>query len=520
MTPRRPVLAVAPATAHAARPRLMAALAAALDVDLVPLASGAPADAVLAIGDDTTPPPPDALTRLADGAPVLGVAGVSAPAHAVTLLAADGVDRRLHGVVVDGAATGVLTPEPGATPLATTAAGVAWTAGATERVAGPLPELAPTQTLRDALHGDATLALVALVQLARRLTGETPGPTRASIIFDDPNLRRPRYGHLRYAELLAHADAHDYHASMAMIPLDARRGQPHPRAAALFRTRPDRLSLSIHGNDHEGPELLRTTAFDPALSLCAQALGRVERFERLTGIAVDRVMVPPHGMCSSASARALGALPFAALCAIHPQPWTETPDADRPLAGWEPATFVEGCPVIPRAPFDWRPTEIALRAFLGHPIVLYGHHGDVADGLDPLAAAAAAVNRLGDVRWCSLAGVAHANHRLAVDGTLATVRPFARELAIDLPDGVQELAIAAPSEGADGLDGWRLDDGPAAPLGTAVPVPGDGPRTVRVALRSRWETSPATVTLPSPRLRPVLRRAGTELRDRLAPLRA
>ena len=39
-----------------------------------------------------------------------------------------------------------------------------------------------------------------------------------------------------------------------MIPLDA--GRPHRAAAALFRERPDRLSLVFHGNDHIKGELM------------------------------------------------------------------------------------------------------------------------------------------------------------------------------------------------------------------------------------------------------------------------
>jgi len=55
--------------------------------------------------------------------------------------------------------------------------------------------------------------------------------------------------------------------------------------------------------------------------------------------------------------------------------------------------------VIPRIPLTSSDADLALRAFLGHPLIVYGHHEDVAAGLEPLADVAARVNRLGDVRW-------------------------------------------------------------------------------------------------------------------------
>ena len=116
---------------------------------------------------------------------------------------------------------------------------------------------------------------------------------------------------------------HGYHASMAMIPLDA--GRPHGPTVSLFRRRRDRLSLVFHGNDHVKQELLRPRAPDDALAMAAQAMRRIERFERRCGLPVDRVMTPPHGLCSESVTQALAAVGFDALCAIHPIPWTGAP---------------------------------------------------------------------------------------------------------------------------------------------------------------------------------------------------
>ena len=153
----------------------------------------------------------------------------------------------------------MLAGEPAAAPLAARGevlarsdAGVRWVRdGRVQRVAAALPELGQRQTLRDALG----LGLIALVQFLRALTADgarrrcgrrcsSTTPTCAGAATASSTTR----------ELLDHADAHGYHAAMAMIPLDA--GRPNPATAALFRRRADRLSLVFHGNDHIKRELL------------------------------------------------------------------------------------------------------------------------------------------------------------------------------------------------------------------------------------------------------------------------
>ena len=158
-------------------------------------------------------------------------------------------------------------------------------------------------------------------------------------------------------------------------------------------------------------------------------------------------MVPPHGLCSRIVADALGALGYDALCAIHPYPWTERAPRDDLLAGWGPTSFVAGCAVLPRFPLTCSAAEIALRAFLGQPLILYGHHDDLADGLEPLVDAARNVNRLGDVEWKSLGAIAATSYDLRVDGSTAIVRPWARRLRVALPDGVTDVVVEAPAYG-------------------------------------------------------------------------
>jgi hypothetical protein len=210
---------------------------------------------------------------------------------------------------------------------------------------------------------------------------------------------------------------------------------------------------------------------------------------------------------------------FDALCAIHPIPWTGDPPPSALLAGWGPADFVAGCAVIPRRTLDCSAAEIALHAFLDHPIVLYGHHEDLAHGLEPLADAAARVNRLGDVRWMALGDMALANHAQRVSGDRVLVAPYARRVLVSRPAGASRLAVQEPRDahGDPMLGGWSLGSGPVRPFGTEAELEHDGP--IEVRLRGARDVDSGQVAPPAWRPWPKLRRAGTELRDRALPLR-
>jgi hypothetical protein len=501
---------------------LLAALESAFPVRFA-AAPSADADAALVLrGVD---PPADDLL-LAREVPTLEIGGSSqrlSQPEKVTFGEARHVDRRVRGIEaldrLDGPELGPLGDDQEV--LASSRSGPAWTRSsgpiAVHRVRCSLPELGPEQALRDLLV-ERSLALVALVHFLRAVTAEhrfDPPPIRATILFDDPNLRWRTYGFIDYRELLAHADAHDYHAAMAMIPLDGRR--QHRATVDLFRSRPDRLSLVLHGNNHIARELMRPQSEADAIALSAQAMRRAERFEARYGLPMDRVMTPPHGLCSPSVARALGALGFDALCAIHPLPWTDRIPPDRPLAGWDPADFAAGCAVIPRmhisTPFD----QVALRAFLDQPLVLYGHHDDLADGLDLLAQTAARVNGLGGVRWASLSEIAGSNYASRLDDSVLRVRPYAHRMRLKLPEGAKSLLVERPRCPEDSLAGWSVGDSMSQPFDAPCACAA-GDREIR--LRTRAGLDPAAVPDPAPSLWPILRRAATETRDRLQPLLA
>jgi hypothetical protein len=521
-TPRA-IVDVFPATAADAHPRLLAALEAAFGVRFRPFTEGCgDPDGLIAfaVGDHFE------LPAIASGTPVLVAAGepsAQGSREAVKLGEDAAVDRRMRGIVLHDRVT---PPVGAATDLATVLAATesvpVWTvtAGATPRhcVRSVLAELEPGQVLWSMLSA-RPIAFVAVVQFLRSISAHLDWrqpDLRATFMFDDPNLRWRSYGFIDYRRLVAHADDHGYHATMATIPIDGARA--HRPTAGLFARRSDRLSLLIHGNDHVKDELHAVRDDTAAVGVAAQALRRIGRFERHSGVRVDRVMAPPHGRCSERMAAAIGAVGFDALCAEHPLPWTgELPPGDL-LAAWRPADFVQGCAVIPRMPLGSSEASIALRAFLDHPLVIYGHHQDLRDGLDRLAEVAAMVNRLGDVRWMAMADIAHTNRALRLDGTRAMVRPLSRHIRVTLPAQVRTLEVQAPTDlrAPGALHGWSLDGGPVLTFGAEHPAP--AAQDAWLVLHGPRDVRPDSVPAPTWHPRPKLRRVAVEARDRALPL--
>lgn len=353
-------------------------------------------------------------------------------------------------------------------------------------------ELAEGEALRERLRPGRHGALLGLARFLAELTAHlrpAPPPLQAAFVIDDPNLRRRRYGHIDYAELLEHARAHGYHVAIAMVPLDGRLARRDGAATRLFRAGREHLSLCVHGNDHDGPELGRPTRDADALALVGQALRRTAAFEGRTGLLVDRVMVPPHERLSEPVARALRVYGFAGVCTTRPYPWLANtlerhwlarPPEAGPLAAWNPVDIVAGgLPVLLRAEFaafaESRSSreDLALRAFLGQPLILYGHHDLLAEGPDALARAAAEINRLGDVRWSSLGTIARALAPAgpAPDARALTALPAPRRRLSPL---VRRLA----SEGRDRLAAVSTSTHPLRP--------GPDPRAARDATPRSW----------------------------------
>jgi hypothetical protein len=545
------LIGVIPTRERAARRRLFDALELAfpvrfegrepgrhdgLDAALLLPGSGPPEEAVgdrlpvlVAVGEEAPAPPPAPLgERPRARGPALRL-GTIAP-----------LDRRLRGTRLRDAAVKrapAIEASAADAVLATRGGDPMWVSrparGApVELVAVAPAELGEEECLRDRLRDGRFLALAALVHFLRSACGDAgwrPPGLRASFMFDDPNLHWTSYGHLPYRELVRHADAHGYHVAFAMVPLDG--WFAHPAAVRLFRERPDRLSLIVHGNNHTRLELAHPDSRDRSRALLAQALRRTRAFERRSGLRVGRVMAAPHGVCSEPMARSLVPMGFEALCISRPYPWLARPPAQwlarppgaSPLAGWEPASLVaDGVPVLLRRGFDDPEEDLALRAFLDQPLIVYGHHGDMKSGLDRLAHLAGVIQGLGDVEWMSPGEIAATGFATLHEGDTMRVRMFSRRALVPVPDGVRRLEVEVqPLESTAARDqlAWACNGCGAgqSPALEPIALP-EGAAGVEVRLVRSGAPDPPHIETAQLPLRAVARRAVGEGRDRLAPL--
>jgi len=294
-----------------------------------------------------------------------------------------------------------------------------------------------------------------------------------------------------------------------MVPLDAT--VANPAVARIFREN-ERLSVLVHGNDHVRAELGQALPPVERLAVAVEALERVATFERRHGLHVCRVMVPPHNACTEAMMEALLLAGFEGLCYRDIE--GEHSSATR---GWQPADFESGVglPVVQRTVFGAPADDLVLRAVLGQPLVLAGHHVDFKEGLRPLAAAAELVNDLGDVRWVRMDEILRTNFRSRRSGTTLHLRPWSRLMHVDATD-VEALVVEEGATDQDRVVVHRASDGTEAAsgaVGEAIGVPRE-PLEVTLA----YGAARPAVSGRRRRAWPLVRRRLTETRDRLLPV--
>ena len=237
----------------------------------------------------------------------------------------------------------------------------------------------------------------------------------ANLTIDDPWLTEP-YGFLIYKGLLEEMKKNNFHTTIAFIPWNFDRSSPE--VVSLFYENPEKLSICIHGNNHDLQEFYKyeTTPGDPwpAKPLAVQemnikqALARMEKFKKEAGLAYDRVMVFPH---SIAPAKTLGLLKkynfLATVNAGNVPLSSEKPQ--EPLFYLRQVTlaFENFASLNRKSVKEYSQANIAIDLFLGNPILFYGHHDLFADGITGFNNVSEIINNIQpDIQWRSLGYIA------------------------------------------------------------------------------------------------------------------
>lgn len=391
-------------------------------------------------------------------------------------------------------------------------------------VSQPIPELNDGEPLFQYFFGRQFLSLLPLLVFLKSLSEDRdwePPPLQACFMFDDPNLHWPTYGFIDFSKMKRHAQLHNYHVSFATIPLDA--WFVHSPTALIFQSC-EQLSLLIHGNDHVSRELARGYPDEEQNWMLRQALLRIAKLERRSGVTVSRVMAPPHGACSESVLGEMARLGFEAACISRWSIGSYNSKANWLCTyGMRPADIVAGMTIIPR--FRMSPNchnSILVAALLHQPIIPMGHHHDIAEGMQLLSDLSGFVNSLGNVQWANMKRISRYHYARKHEGRILHLRLFTKHIEIFVPEGINQIFVERPwleREEYETLvwrtlgetSEWKLlrpDESIHVQPGKIIEIVSTFPTTY---LREKGVIS-------NLHFWPIVRRQITEAKDRIAPL--
>jgi len=242
----------------------------------------------------------------------------------------------------------------------------------------------------------------------------------ANLTVDDPWLREP-YGGLDYNNLLPEMEKHNFHTTIALIPWNFDRSRPD--VVSLFLHNPQRLSISIHGNNHYLREF-REYAQEPLpaqIGNIKQAIARMDQFTRNTGIPYDPVMVFPHAVAPAETLRALKTYNYWATMNSENVPLGSS-QPDDSLFALRPQTvafsnFLNVKRYSAEIPVSM--TVVAINLFLNNPVLFYVHQQFFSSCMGAFNGIADNVNRMApETKWRGLGDIAQHLYllRLREDG--------------------------------------------------------------------------------------------------------
>ena len=343
----------------------------------------------------------------------------------------------------------------------------------------------------------------------------------ANLTIDDPSLQEP-YGFLDYKGLLVEMEKHNFHSTIAFIPWNYDRSDPE--VVSLIRNHPERFSICIHGNNHDHKEFedYGSKPLDVQVAALRQCLARMDRFQALTGIPYDKVMVFPHSIGPEKTLEALKTYNY--LATINS---TNVPmDSVRPpglLFAMRSVTLsFGGFPSIIRYPVG-APTPnyyIAINEFLDNPLFLYCHHQFFESGMGAFDDVADQVNRLEpDTRWRGLGDIVRHFYLLKLrDDTNYDVLAFSKSINLENISGrdsvfyVRKTEFDHPAIASVVVDGqtcpFQLHDGY---LDFNLPIAAGQARSVAIQYENHLSSPPVGIEKKSIRVN--LLRMVSDFRD-------
>jgi hypothetical protein len=273
---------------------------------------------------------------------------------------------------------------------------------------------------------------VLYLKWAFRSAASRRAETNACLIVDDPPLKR-HYGFLDFREALDLMDHHNFTSTIALIPWNSRR--THPHTLSLFRSRPERFSLVVHGCDHTSSEF---AVRSPALlnRKIGTSIQRMEDFEQKAAIKAERVMVFPQGAFSPEAGRTLKLNGFLAAVNTEVAPAQRAANETTIADLWSVAIMKYGTfPIFTRRYPDHGIENFAFDGLLGKPCLIAAHHDVFRDHARNLIDLVERLNSLQwKLVWQPLGEVLRRSFTLhLLDGCTSVIRMFAGSLLVANP---------------------------------------------------------------------------------------
>ena len=218
----------------------------------------------------------------------------------------------------------------------------------------------------------------------------------ARFMMDDPLLRES-YGFLNYRQLLGVMDQRNFASTVAFIPWNRKRTSRS--IAKLFRERPDRLSICIHGCDHTRGEF-GIRDIGQLNSKVRLAKERMIAHERLTGVPFVDVMVFPQGVFSTEALKSLKCNNYLAAVNSMVVPLDQKKAEVLKLSDHLGVAVMnyESFPLFRRR-YPGEAIDFAFDLFLGKPSLIVEHHSYFKEGYEKITELIRAINSLGQIRW-------------------------------------------------------------------------------------------------------------------------
>jgi hypothetical protein len=317
--------------------------------------------------------------------------------------------------------------------------------------------------------------------------------TSACLTVDDPILKS-RYGFLHFSEALELMDKKNFATTIGFIPWNWRRNDPS--TVQMFRTRADRVSISVHGCDHTASEF--ATRSETQLNSCVKtARDRMDRLRSREALLYDDVMIFPQGAFSPETGHVLKLNGFAAAVNTEVAPAHEAGNQTTIADVWDLAIMkYSSFPIFTRRYITHGIENFAFDQFLGKPCFIIAHHDAFRDHAHDLLDFIAKLNSLqGHIHWRCLGAAIDRTFRVlnSPDGT-GLIQIYATNAVIENPsDASREVVVSKREDDPDSVKAVLVNRMPAdyvsdgKTLRVRVFLPAHQTTTVRVVYLDRLE---------------------------------